>query len=213
MPGLDTAGYRQAFALGERTLAKERIIEPTDNFLDLLEKKLAVQAAFLKAHHIPCTIRDQKAVADAAYQQAADNCLRHRTLLMALKQKYRLGMVSNFYGNLHTVLEDFGILDLFETVTESAVAGVKKPDPQIWQLGCDSLALPTAHCAAIGDSLSKDMVPATEIGCLGFWLQGKGWEDDPASADKDIERSPVALSGLPATVQPVTTLAQLQQWL
>lgn len=189
LPGLDPDIYRQAFAHGERTLAKKRVILPTDNFLDLLEKKLAIQATFLQENKIACTIRDQKVVADEAYQEALDNCQQHSLIIKRLKQKYKVGMVSNFYGNLRAVLEDFGIADLFETVTESAVVGVKKPDPQIWQLGCDSLHLSPSVCIAVGDSLIKDMQPATAIGCQGLWLRGKGWEDESISDPGEQQRN------------------------
>ena len=207
-PDLDPALYRQAFAHAERTLATEKVILKGDNFLDMLEKKLAIQAAFLKEHNIACVIRDQKSVADEAYQIALDNCRQHGLIIEELKQKYRVGMVSNFYGNLHTVLEDFGLLDLFETITESAVAGVKKPDPAIWQLGSNSLKTAPENCVAIGDSLTKDIRPATSIGCQALWLQGKGWDVDPGR----IATPPQQMTDLPG-VQPFFSFAALRELL
>lgn len=236
LPGLDPGLYRQAFARGERRLAMEKIILPTDNFLHLLEKKLSIQAAFLQENAVACTIGDQQAVARRAYQQARDHCTQHRLIIERLQQKYRIAMVSNFYGNLQTVLRDFGIMDLFETLTESAVAGVKKPDPQIWQLGCDSLSLAAENCVAIGDSLTKDMQPATHIGCQGIWLQGRGWEDElrtranesaSASANEtavvvETETTPAGNTNANITAkphsttinyQPITSLQQLPELL
>lgn len=216
LPGLDPAKYRLAFAHGERTLAKEKIILRDDNFLDLLEKKLAIQAAFLKENNIACTIRDQKAVADKAYQQAEDNCNKYCTIIENLKDRYRIAMVSNFYGNLGTVLKDFDIHYLFETVTESALVGVKKPDPQIWQLGCDSLGISPVHCLAIGDSMTKDMVPATSIGCLGLWLQGRGWEDELSSGQQQRhteKKGPTTKTIESEKIYQIQSLDQLTQLL
>jgi len=208
-PGLDPALYQQAFAHAERSLATAKIIQPTDNFLDLLEKKLAIQARFLKENGLACSIRDQKFIADEAYQEALENCRQHAGVLKLLRQKYRIAMVSNFYGNLQTVLKDFGIRDLFETVTESAVAGVKKPDPAIWQLGADSLRLAPAATVAIGDSLSKDMQPATRIGAQGIWIVGKGWEDIPGSITPDIISQQHQQQAAACQVTPVSALSQL----
>jgi len=206
-PGLDGSLYRQAFAHGERTLATQKIIHKDDNFLDLLEKKLAIQAAFLKQQGLPCTIMDQKSIADDAYQQALDNCREQAGILKMLGQKYRLAMVSNFYGNLQTVLKDFGILSFFESITESAVVGVKKPDPRIWQFGADSLGLSCENAAAIGDSLTKDMTAATSIGCQGIWIKGKGWEDALGSMDPSLENQ----DGQSARQFPWTAINSLRQ--
>lgn len=209
-PGLNPALYQKAFAHGERSLAKEKIIQQDDTFLDLLEKKLAIQADFLKQQAIACTIRDQKFIADEAYQQALDNCQQHAGILKLLRQKYRIAMVSNFYGNLGTVLQDFGIRDLFETVTESAVVGVKKPDPKIWQLGAQSLGLAPSATVAIGDSLTKDMTPATQIGCQGIWIIGKGWEDIPGSVYPAIISPEAKQQAARCQVTPITALQQLE---
>lgn len=177
-PELSFATYKNAFAFGERTLASEKIITPSDNFLDLLEKKVAIQASFLEKHNRVATLQeDQQWIADKAYRQAAATCAANGKLLGQLKERYWIAMVSNFYGNLRTVLEDFGILSLFETITESAVVGVKKPDPEIWNLGCLSLGIPPSETIAIGDSLGKDMEAARAIGCQGIWILGSGWDD------------------------------------
>jgi putative hydrolase of the HAD superfamily len=211
-PGLDPSLYSRAFAHGERSLAQKKIIQKEDNFLDLLEKKLAIQAAYLNQHGLPCTIMDQKSIADQAYQEASYNCQQHAVILKMLGQKYRIAMVSNFYGNLHTVLKDFGILPLFETITESAVVGVKKPDPRIWQLGADSLHLPTDRVVAIGDALTKDMIPATSIGCQGIWIQGKGWEEAPGSAGTG-DQSQYEESVNKYQLIPIKSLSQLPELL
>ena len=208
--GLDEQLYRSAFAHGERTLAMEPIITATDNFLDLLEKKLAIQADKLKASGIATTIRDQKWIADQAYQIAADNCQNHRLIIEGLKAHYRVAMVSNFYGNLSTVLYDFGILDLFETLTESALVGVKKPDPAIWHLGAESLGIAPENLIAIGDSLKKDMEPATSIGCQGIWLQGRGWEDSADAALPELIKDTASLGGPRQNIQPIQHLKALE---
>ena len=64
-------------------------------------------------------------------------------------------LVSNFYGNINTILDDFK-LKFFDSVIESAVVGIRKPDPRIFQLGVDALKMPAERTVVIGDSYSKD---------------------------------------------------------
>ena len=90
-------------------------------------------------------------------------------------KQYPLVLVSNFYGNIDTVLKDFQIDHLFGSIIESAVVGVRKPDPLIFKLGVEKLNVPTENIVVIGDSYDKDIVPATNIGCQTIWLKSIGW--------------------------------------
>lgn len=180
--------YKKAFAIGERTLATLPVIETGDNFYQLLEKKMLIQCEFLQANGVQITSTIAKDTAQKAYGFAKGNCQKSGLIITALKRHYRIALVSNFYGNLKTVLADFQLDNLFECVIESAVVGVKKPDPEIFKLACQKLDLPTKDCVVVGDSLKKDMEPALSIGCRAYWLRGRGWEDnasDTASASTE----------------------------
>ena len=74
-------------------------------------------------------------------------------------------LVTNFYGNMHTVLAEFGLDHLFKDVIESSVVGVRKPDPEIFRLGVKALGLEPQETVMIGDNYEKDIVPANSIGC------------------------------------------------
>ena len=95
-------------------------------------------------------------------------------------------LVSNFYGNVSSVLEDFELLSYFQTIVESSVVGVRKPDPAIFELGVKALSMPAENIVVIGDSHSKDIVPASKNGCATIWLQGPGWGDDEEGATADV---------------------------
>jgi putative hydrolase of the HAD superfamily len=79
--------------------------------------------------------------------------------------------VSNFYGNIHTVLREFNIDGFFAEVIESAEVGIRKPDPRIWQMGIQALQrlsptpLSPQDITIVGDSLEKDINPAKSLGC------------------------------------------------
>jgi putative hydrolase of the HAD superfamily len=86
--------------------------------------------------------------------------------------------VSNFYGNIHTVLEEFGLSHFFKEVVESAVVGVRKPDPAIFKLGVEALQLIADEVVVVGDSFSKDIQPARAAGCHAIWFKGVGWGNE-----------------------------------
>jgi len=114
--------------------------------------------------------------------------------LEKLALEYPLVMVSNFYGNLNTVLADFGIRRLFLDVIESAVVGVRKPNSKIYQLGVNRLELLPKECMVIGDSFSKDIFPAKEVGCYTTWLRKQGWEDSSLSTESIDVKSDIEIN-------------------
>ena len=106
-------------------------------------------------------------------------------MLEKLSQDYPLAVVSNFYGNLDAVLEDFGLRRFFTAVIESARAGVRKPDPAIFRLGAEALGLPPAQILAIGDSMDKDIIPAAATGCRTLLIEGRPWPPISESAAQE----------------------------
>ena len=96
-------------------------------------------------------------------------------------------IVSNFYGNLNSVLADFDLLKYFSQVIESAVVGVRKPDGQIFKMGVDVLGVDAKTVLVVGDSYTKDIEPAMSIGCKTVWLKGTGWGEDPQNTFATVE--------------------------
>ena len=175
--------FREAYVFGERSLAKRPIITPEDNFHDLLVKKLTEELSFLSEQgQLPATaaaLSDlARSVADVCYAHVKEVMVMTRQMLSAVSEVYRPVLVSNFYGNMHSVLRDFGILPYFSAVIESAVCGVRKPDSEIFRLGVEAAGVPPEEVCVVGDSLSKDIVPAHSIGCKTMWLRGRGWDDE-----------------------------------
>lgn len=179
--------FREAYVHAERELAKHPIIAPTDNFLDLLRKKVTIELDFLGINN-PQTV---ETIAKFCYSHARECVEEARPVLDLLSARYPLVLVSNFYGNVAAVLADFDLLRYFPKIIESAVVGVRKPDPAIFQLGVDALGLPSNEVLVVGDSLKKDILPAESIGCHTAWIKGKGW-----TADEDAQTHPSQISSL-----------------
>ena len=102
----------------------------------------------------------------------------NRQVLEHLKQKgYPMVLVSNFYGNINQVLKDAEIDGYFKEVIESAVVGVRKPNPAIFALGVCALDLPASQVLVVGDTYGKDIIPAHKLGCHTLWIKGLQWEE------------------------------------
>ncbi len=84
--------------------------------------------------------------------------------LERLARRYRLGVVSNFYGNLDGILSAEGLRPLFSVVADSGVLGVIKPAPAIFLHAAKACEALPAECVMVGDSIKRDMAGATGVG-------------------------------------------------
>ena len=187
--------FRQSYVMAERELAKVRHILPHHNFYDLLLIKMRIELTDLVQRQVlPVSFNieaNAQHIAKYCYD-AARQCIEEaRPTLEALYARYPMVLVSNFYGNVESVLTDFDVRKYFGTIVESAVVGVRKPDPKIFALGVDALGLKADEVLVIGDSYRKDIVPAESLGCKVLWLKGKGW-----TADEDAQMHPCIISRL-----------------
>ena len=175
--------FREAYVHAERTLGKNPIIQPDFTFRRTLEEKIRIELDFLG---LPAY---QQAVVDDLYAITCEQTAHSREVLLQLRQHYPLVLVSNFYGNIATVLQEFHLDGIFDSIIESAVVGVRKPDPQIFTLGVEALGMQPDEVIVVGDSMDKDIVPAGKAGCHTIWYKGEGWTNDPvdeSQADKVI---------------------------
>lgn len=181
---------RDAYIYGEQTIAKQHLINSEDNFLQTLIVKVGLQYERLfqqgvileNMYHI-------QEVAQACYLFAKQNILYVKPMLEDLANDYRLAIVSNFYGNLESVLRDYGIRDLFEVVIESAVIGVSKPNKKLLLTCFQQMNIKPEQAIVVGDSYKKDISPAKQLGSKTIWLKGKSWKETPTFtplADKTI---------------------------
>ena len=188
---IDKETFRKAYVEGERALARERIILPQDNFHTLLRKKVALEISYLPEQPDQGTCDKWVDQIAAFCDQAARTCINEaRPMLEQLHERYPMMLVSNFYGNIDEVLRDYGIRHLFKGIIESAVVGVRKPNPTLFRLGVDALELEPSEVLVVGDSLRKDIEPAEQLGCQVLWLKGKGWtaEEDSQTHPHTIKR-------------------------
>lgn len=196
---VDDATFRDCYVHAERELARVRHILPCDNFGVLLDKKMVIEMERLRdlgagGFDVAPAARTAAQYCYDAARRAVDEA---RPVLEALSAHYPMVLVSNFYGNVDEVLRDFDLRRYFNGVIESAVVGVRKPDPRIFQLGVVALGLPADQVLVVGDSLRKDIEPARSLGCRTAWIKGRGW-----TPDEDAATDPALIPDL-AALMPV----------
>lgn len=192
--GLPVDGFRDSYVYTERTLGRNSIIVPGNTFLETLHIKVRLQLECM------CVKTDESRLVDFCYSYVEDN-IKHISapVLDELSSHIPLVLVSNFYGNMHTVLHEFAIDGFFADVVESAVVGIRKPDPEIFRMGIKSLQVTPEECVAVGDSLEKDIFPASAAGCHTVWLSSEGCIADSGNRPDGNIRSLRDLPGLIVT--------------
>lgn len=173
--------FKQAYIFAERQLEIDSLIQPEFNFLEVLRVKTDSQTRFLVDNAMwEIDEMSRRPIAEHialdCYYYVKRVLKVNREVLRGLSKKYPLVIVSNFYGNLCEVLKDFQ-LNFFEAVIESSVVGVRKPDPEIFRLGIEKMAIKPDDILVVGDSFKNDIEPATMLGCKTLQIRGLGWKD------------------------------------
>ena len=177
--------FRECYVFAERELAKVRHILPHHNFHDLLLIKMRIELGYLAEQGLLNADSIEPLAAQIAlycYRAARSSVEEARPVLEALYAHYPMVLVSNFYGNVESVLADFDLRRYFRDIIESAVVGVRKPDPRIFSLGLTVLDCRPDQALVVGDSLRKDIYPAESLGCHTAWIKGRAWSDEDNAA-------------------------------
>lgn len=98
-----------------------------------------------------------------------------QNLLLDLKQKYKIGVITNTHNSklVFNLLEEIGILNLFDIVTTSVDFGRRKPNKNIFLETCLKINIPPSNCIFVGDSLEMDVQGAQSIGMFPIHISDK----------------------------------------
>jgi putative hydrolase of the HAD superfamily len=92
--------------------------------------------------------------------------------LKACKAHFKVGCITNNVVSMHSPGQDEGqksagamaqVMPLFDAIIESSKAGVRKPDPKIYLMMCDLLAVKPEACVYL-DDLGINCNPAAGLG-------------------------------------------------
>jgi HAD superfamily hydrolase (TIGR01509 family) len=76
----------------------------------------------------------------------------------------RVCIVSNSEGKLASLFDHLGLSSRFDHVIDSALVGVEKPDPRIFQQALERFRTPAARALHLGDTIATDIVGARRAG-------------------------------------------------
>ena len=171
--------FREAYVFAERKLGSEPIIKPSFTFRETLHTKLQIEMEHLGINE------GLTKVLDDLYALTQKQTAASREVLLKLRETATLALVSNFYGNLRTVLSEFHLDNIFDVVVESAAVGIRKPDPAIYRLAlteleCNhncQLSILNSQITVVGDSMKNDIQPAKELGLYTIQISGEPWDN------------------------------------
>jgi putative hydrolase of the HAD superfamily len=99
-----------------------------------------------------------------------------RSILLALKQQYRLAVISNSDGGIQEAISAAGIADCFECIIDSAHVGVEKPDPTIFRAALNTMQVQPSESLYIGD-YAIDVLGARSVGMRAILIDPFGVYD------------------------------------
>lgn len=118
---------------------------------------------------------DAAAIAASVHRAARDAAERNAPTLRALRDRgLRLGVISNFTGNLDRCLTELGLASFFDVMIDSAIAGVRKPDAAIFRLALEQLGAEARRALMVGDNPFADIRAAALLGMSTCWLAPPG---------------------------------------
>ncbi len=157
----DTNSYLRLFfelGLSPEEMKQARKIALTEDFADLSELVKRIK---------PAAAIDLQSYEEevAAGISSARTFPETYEVLEALQKRYlQLGLISNVASPYKKCFFDLGLEKYFDTVIFSCEAGLRKPDPRIYERAIKELGLEPAQTFMIGDKLHCDVDGPAAIG-------------------------------------------------
>jgi len=110
-------------------------------------------------------------ICDSFLAESAVGLAISRPLLALLARRFKIGVVSNFYGNLDRVIADADLARSVAVIADSGRLGLYKPDVRIFAAALARLGVQPGDAVMVGDSIRKDCAPARAMGMATVWLR------------------------------------------
>ena len=179
--------FDQAFLEADRIIASSYDVRGC-SLKQLLELQVSLQFENLRFEDEQWKRR----IIEACYTSAKGTIERNRDILSRLHNRYKLGVISNFSGNLEVICREFKVEPFLDLILDSGNLEVSKPDPRIFEIAVERLGLNPSECYYIGDSFERDILPAREVGLNTIWLRGANGRacPDPSKVNYIISTLP-----------------------
>lgn len=163
------AGFEPLFRESDRRLEAEPAVRTMG-----LREMVAAQAALLRELLPGAEGPALDQAAEHFHHDSLEIVRRNRSMLERLATRYRLGVVSNFTGNLDRCLAELDLLRLFAVTADSLVVGWSKPDPRLFLHALRALDARPEAAWMVGDNFETDVRPAAALGLATCWLAPAG---------------------------------------
>jgi putative hydrolase of the HAD superfamily len=96
----------------------------------------------------------------------------HETLQELQRRGLRLALISNAAddANVQRLIDNQNLRGYFDPIIVSAAAGIRKPNPKIFQPVIEGWGLPPSEIVMIGDTLGADVLGAKNAGLKSVWV-------------------------------------------
>ena len=169
--------FREAYINAEPNVKK--YINKEDGLFSTLKAQVYLQIDYLTKKGIDLYgVKDKliTRITEACYKDVISNITDIKPILKSLKLSSKIGLVSNFYGNVKAVCKSLEIDSYFDVIVDSTELKISKPDPKIFDVAIEMLKSTPERTVVIGDSYDRDIIPAKKLGCKTVWLKGKSWK-------------------------------------
>ncbi|NET23865.1 MAG: HAD-IA family hydrolase [Okeania sp. SIO1H5] len=93
-------------------------------------------------------------------------------VLETLKNReIKLGIISNWDSRLLSLLDSLALSRYFDTIQVSALAGVAKPDPRIFEKALNAVRASAERSLHVGDSVENDLLAPRKMGMQSVLLR------------------------------------------
>ena len=120
-------------------------------------------------------------------QGADENLYENREWLKTLHGNYKLGVISNNFGNTQGWCDEYQLTPLLDVIIDSTAFGAAKPDPSIFKASLSELNVEPVEAIYVGDSYNADMVGAKNVGMWTAWMVGNQQKECPDLSVVDVQ--------------------------
>jgi putative hydrolase of the HAD superfamily len=184
--------YEAQAALPHDFIRKVNATNPDHNAWALFERS-EIDAAAFDQRFLEESTRLGYPVRGAEVLPLLSGDIRPRVVaaLKACKQRFKVGCITNnvqtghgagMSGTSDKAAAVEGIMETFDAIIESSKAGLRKPDPRIYQMMCELLQVSPQACVYL-DDLGVNCKPAAQLGMTAIKVTGE------AQALSDLSRA------------------------
>ena len=198
---------REAFDVADKATITEFFLGDTSHEWSYQDGSMLPVGAVASEYAARCSLRETAdAIAVGIYKRlglseemkdayvdwfcagAAEHLENNRHWLETLHGTYKLAVISNNFGNTRGWCDEYGLTPLLESIIDSTVLGIAKPDARIFEAALSELGVAPAHAIYVGDSYAADMVGGKNAGLWTAWFVGNQVKtcEDPSMVDVQL---------------------------